>query len=86
MNLYRVILKFEYDYQKDFNFLIVANNIKNAGMLAKKMFAEYDYGSFRFHSIELLASEGQYANPEILLLDNHTRKLDKLDENEKENF
>jgi len=69
MNLYKVTLKYGYDYSKDFKFLVIAGGIEKAETMAKDTFRGYGYGSFRFHIIELLASEGQYANPDILLLE-----------------
>ena len=68
MNLYKVTLNYGYEYQKAFSFLIVASDIESAKEIAEKTFKSYDYGSYNFHSIELLASEGQYAKPNILLL------------------
>jgi len=68
MNLYKVILNYGYEYQKAFSFLVVAPTIESAKEATEEAFKSYDYGSYNFHSIELLASEGQYAKPNILLL------------------
>lgn len=70
MNLYKVTLHYGYNYQKNFEFIVAAKNIENAQCLAEQTFKKYDYGSYKFHGIELLASEGQYSHPAILLIEN----------------
>ncbi len=74
MNLYKVILKFGYEHNKAFTFYVVAKNLQEAGNLATKTFEEYDYGDCHLHTTELIASEGQYAKVDILLIENEAKK------------
>lgn len=68
MNLYNVTLKFGYEHQKSFTFYVVAINIDAAEKLAMSTFKKYDYGDFHLHAIEVIATEGQYARPNILIV------------------
>ena len=68
MNLYKVTLKYGYEHQKSFIFFVVAKNELIAGELASKTFEGYSYGDHHIGITELLASEGQYAKPDILLI------------------
>ncbi|WP_448506378.1 hypothetical protein [Immundisolibacter sp.] len=67
-NLYKVTVAYDYDYEKRFNFLVVATKVERAIDLAIRTFYEYDYGNCIFKDIEFIASEGQYSKPEILLI------------------
>ena len=72
MNLYKIMLAYGYDYGKRFSFLVIAKDIESAVDISIKTFNSYDYGSCIFNHAELMASEGQYSKPDILLI---TRKL-----------
>lgn len=67
-NLYKVTLAYGYNYGKRFSFLVIAEDIESAVNLAISTFNSYDYGVCIFSCVELVASEGQYSEPEILLL------------------
>lgn len=67
-NLYKVTLAYGYEYDKRFSFIVIATAIEPAVDLAIKTFNGYDYGSCIFNHVELIASEGQYSKPEILLI------------------
>ena len=68
MNLYEVVLGYNYNYKKEFMFYVVAKNVQGASDMAIETFSQYSYGDCHLESIELIASEGQYAEPNILLL------------------
>jgi hypothetical protein len=68
MNLYKVILKFAYNHSREFTFFVIAKDLSGAGNLAIETFKKYDYGDCHLHTTELIASEGQYAKPNILLV------------------
>ena len=70
MNLYKVILGYSYNYNKEFLFYVVAKNVQDASDTAIETFHKYSYGNCHLQSIELIASEGQHAKPNILLTTN----------------
>ena len=74
MNLYKVILKFAYNHSREFAFFVIAKDLQDAGNLAIQTFKMYDYGDCHLHTTELIAGEGQYAKPNILLLVNDSQK------------
>lgn len=73
MKLYKLILAYGYDYQKSFTFMIIAKDVKQAEELAIKTFRKYDYGDCHLHTIEVIAEEGQYAKPNILLISDESK-------------
>jgi hypothetical protein len=68
MNLYRITLAYGYDYDNNFSFLVVAQNIALAIDISIKTFIGYDYGIPIFSKAEFLATEGQYTKHDILLI------------------
>ncbi|MFA5773035.1 MAG: hypothetical protein WC974_09920 [Thermoplasmata archaeon] len=74
MNLYKVILRFAYNHSREFTFYVVAKDLQDAGDLAIETFKKYDYGDCHLHTTELIAGEGQYARPNILLLVGNSQK------------
>ena len=75
MNLYKVILRFGYNHSREFTFYVVAKNLQDAGDLAIETFKEYDYGDCHLHATELIAGEGQYTKPNILLVNDSQKQL-----------
>lgn len=71
MKLYKVLLAYSYNNEKIFTFLVVASCIEEATDLAIKTFKSYDYGDCQFSSVSLLAEEGQYGKPQILIIAEH---------------
>lgn len=66
--LYKVTLAYGYNYGKRFCFIVVATGIEPAIELATKTFNGYKYGTCMLNQVEIIASEGQYSKPEILLI------------------
>ena len=69
MKLYQIQLAYRYDHKSIFTFLVVASNIANAENIASDTFKKYDYGDSHVHNITVLAEEGQYGHPEVLLIE-----------------
>ena len=68
MKLHKVELAYRYDHRSLFLFYVVADSVADAEALAIKTFSEYDYGDCHLHSVEIIAGEGQYTKPNILLI------------------
>ena len=53
---------------------MIAKDLQDAEDLIIETFKKYDYGDCHLHTTELIAGEGQYAKPNILLLANDSQK------------
>jgi len=69
MKLYKITLGFRYEYRQSFTFLVVAENTQKAELTALETFKSYDYGDCNFKQAEVIAEEGQYGKPNILLIE-----------------
>ena len=69
MKLYKVNIAYRYDHRSSFTFFVVAPDVTNAEKIASDTFKKYDYGDFHIHNIELIAAEGQYSKPDILVIE-----------------
>jgi len=68
MTLYKIILSIGYNFSEDFEFLVVAKDLQSAVDLTVTTYNTYNQGNCMFKKAELLAGEGQYTKPNILLL------------------
>ena len=69
MKLYKVNIAYRYDHRSIFTFFVVAKDVASAEKIASDTFKKYDYGDFHIHNIELIAAEGQYSKPDILIIE-----------------
>jgi len=75
MKLFKILLAYGYKFERRFTFLTIAENVLEAEVMAIETFNKYSYGNCQLHSIEILGGEGQYAEPNILLI---SKKLAKV--------
>jgi hypothetical protein len=68
MNLYKVVLDYGHYFEKSFMFYVTAVGVHEAEAMAKETFNSYIYGECQLSRIEMIATEGRYSKPDVLLV------------------